>query len=133
MSVETVAGKFVELCNQGKNFEVMRTMYSPDIVSVEGDGTETAGQQRVIRKSEAYGESNTIHGQTLRGPFFCGDRNAAAGQFAVFHTLDLTPKAGGGGGGRVTIEEVALYTVKGEQITREEFFYDEPLWPVAGQ
>src|ERR1051326_6093015 len=44
MSVRTVAARFVELCNQGKNFDVMRTMYAPDIVSVEGDGRETAGQ-----------------------------------------------------------------------------------------
>jgi hypothetical protein len=29
MSVQTTARKFVELCNQGKNFDVMRTMYAP--------------------------------------------------------------------------------------------------------
>ena len=126
MSVESVALKFAELCNQGKNFEVMRTMYSPGMVSVEGDGRETIGRDAVIRKSEAYGRENTIHGQTLRGPFFRGDRTAKAGQFAVFHTLDVTLAAGGG---CATIEEVALYTVDGEQITREEFFYDEPHWP----
>jgi hypothetical protein len=44
MTIQTLARQFVELCNQGKNFDVMRTMYAPDIVSVEGDGTETAGQ-----------------------------------------------------------------------------------------
>ena len=126
MSVETVALKFAELCNQGRNFEVMRTMYAPDMVSVEGDGRETVGRDAVVRKSEVYGQENKIHGQTLRGPFFRGDRNAGAGVFAVFHTLDVTLKSGGR---RATIEEVALYTVDGEQITREEFFYDEPNWP----
>ena len=45
MSLQTVAREFVDLCNQGRNFDVMRTMYAPDIVSVEGDGSETAGQQ----------------------------------------------------------------------------------------
>jgi hypothetical protein len=54
MSVQTVAGKFMELCNQGKHFEVMRTMYAPEMVSVEGDGKETVGQQPVIRKSEIW-------------------------------------------------------------------------------
>ena len=130
MSVETVAEKFVELCNQGKNFEVMRTMYAPEMVSVEGDGRQTVGRQAVIRKSEAYGETYQIHGQSLRGPFFRGDRSAEAGEFAVFHTLDVTPATGGD---RVTIEEVALYTVNGDQITREEFFYDAPLWPATIQ
>ena len=36
MSVQTVAGKFIELSQQGKHFEVMRTMYAPEMVSVEG-------------------------------------------------------------------------------------------------
>ena len=37
------------------------------------------------------------------------------------YTLDVTRKSSGQ---RQTIEEVALYTVKGDKITREEFFYD---------
>ena len=43
MSVQSVADRFVELCRQGKNFDVMRTMYAPNIVSVEGDGKERKG------------------------------------------------------------------------------------------
>jgi hypothetical protein len=31
MSVQTVAHKFVELCRQGKNFDVMRTMYAATV------------------------------------------------------------------------------------------------------
>src|SRR5262245_46982744 len=99
MSVETAARKFVELCKQGKNFDVMRTMYAPDIVSVEGDGKETRGQQPVVQKSESWGSHNTIHGETLRGPFFNGGN-----QFAVHFTFDITRKATGK---RETIEEVA--------------------------
>lgn len=40
MSVRTVAGKFMELCSQGKHFEFMRSFYAPEIVSVEGDGKQ---------------------------------------------------------------------------------------------
>ena len=54
MSLKSVATQFVELCSQGKNFDVMRTMYSPNIVSVEGDGKETKGQAPVIKKSEIW-------------------------------------------------------------------------------
>jgi len=72
MSVRTVASKFVELCRQGKNFDVMRTMYAPDIVSVEGDGKETAGQGPVIKKSEDWVSDKTFHGETVAGPFFNG-------------------------------------------------------------
>ena len=117
MSVETTARKFVELCNQGRNFDVMRTMYAPDIVSVEGDGKETVGQQPVIRKSEIWQGNNAIHGEKVRGPFFNGPD-----QFAVHFTFDVTRNASGE---RVTIEEVGLYTVgKDDRITREQFFYD---------
>lgn len=116
MSIRTIATKFVEMCNQGKNFEVMRTMYAPDIVSVEGDGKETAGQQPVIKKSEIWQGNNTIHGEKVLGPFFNGPD-----QFAVHFTFEVTPKATGK---RVTLEEVGVYTVKGDKITREQFFYD---------
>ena len=117
MSLETVARKFVEMCNQGKNFEVMRTMYAPDIVSVEGDGRETKGQQPVIRKSEIWQGNNSIHSEVVRGPYFNG-----AHQFAVHFTFDVTRKANGT---REAIEEIGLYTVgKDDKITREQFFYD---------
>ena len=53
------------------------------------------------------------------GPFFNG---ANPDQFTVFFTLDVTPKATGK---RITLEEVAIYTVnKRDQITREQFFYE---------
>ncbi|HEY7088727.1 MAG TPA: nuclear transport factor 2 family protein [Tepidisphaeraceae bacterium] len=120
MSLQFVAEKFVELCNQGKNFDVMRTMYAPDIVSVEGNGEETAGQQPVIRKSERWVEENIFHGEKVRGPFFSTKSTAGDGQFAVYFTLDVTRKDTGE---RVTLEEVALYTVKNDKITREQFYF----------
>ena len=120
MSLQTVARKFVELCSQGKNFDVMETMYAPDIVSVEGNGEETAGQGPVIEKSKRWVAVNTFHGEKVRGPFFCGGTDSE-GRFAVYFTLDITRKSTGQ---RLTLEEVGLYTVKNDKITREEFFYD---------
>jgi len=124
MSVETIALKFRELVNQGKHFEVMRTMYAPEMVSVEGDGKETVGKEPVIRKSEVWQGKNIIHGGKLLGPFFCGDANASSGRFAVHLWIEFTPKAGGQ---RVTHDEIGLYTVKNDMITREEFFYVGPF------
>jgi hypothetical protein len=119
MSVQTVGKKFVELCRQGKNFDVMRTMYSLTIVSVEGDGKETAGQGPVIKKSENWASDKAFNGETVAGPFFNG---ANPDQFVVYFTLDITPKATGK---RITREEVGVYTVnKEDKITREQFFYD---------
>ena len=121
MSIQTVAGRFMELCNQGKHFEVMRTMYSPNMVSVEGDGKETVGKEAVIHKSEVFQGNNAIQSQDLRGPFYCGDANASSGRFGVYSSIVFSPKAGGE---RVAHEEVGLYTVKSDMITREEFFYN---------
>jgi hypothetical protein len=99
----------------------MRSFYAPEIVSVEGDGREFVGKEPVIHKSEIFQGNNTFHGQDLRGPFFCGDANAGSGRFAVYTALEFSPKAGGQ---RVKHEEVGLYTVKNDLVTREEFFYD---------
>jgi hypothetical protein len=120
MRIQTVAHKFAELCRQGKNSDVMRTMYSPTIVSVESDGKQTAGQQPVIKKSDDRVADHIFHGETVAGPFFNG---ANPDQFAVHFTFDLTRKATGK---RFAFEEVAIYTVdKDDKITREQFFNDE--------
>jgi len=124
MSVRNVAGKYMELCRQGKHFEFMRAFYAPEMVSVEGDGREFVGREPVIRKSEVFQGNNTIHSQNLRGPFFLGDADASAGRFGVYVSIEFSPKAGGK---RVTHEEVGLYTVKNDTVTREEFFYDGPF------
>ena len=52
----------------------------------------------------------------MRGPFFSGP-----GQFAVHYVFEVTPKATGK---RTTLEEVGVYWVRDEKITREQFFYD---------
>jgi hypothetical protein len=97
MSLQTIASQFVELCNHGKNFDVMHAMYAPDIVSVEPNGEETASKTLVIQKSERFQAQNPISGEKVRGPFFNG------------------PK-------QITVEEVGVYTVKDNKITREQFF-----------
>ena len=117
MSVRALGTRFVELCRKGKNFDVMHEMYDPDIVSVEGDGKETAGQAQVIKKSEDWVSDKTFHGETVAGPFYNG---ANPNQFVVYFTLDITPKATGK---RITREEVGVYTVKNDLITREQFFH----------
>lgn len=120
MDLQTLAKQFVEMCNQGKNFDVMNTMYSDDIVSVEADGREVVGKGPVIQKSKTWAANNEIHGGKCVGPYFSSQR-AEDGQFAVTFHFEITPKATGK---RITAEEVGLYTVKGGKITREQFFYE---------
>ncbi len=116
MTLQTLARQFVDLCNQGKNFDIMRTMYDPEIVSVEASGAETVGQTPVIQKSERWAAANTIHGAKVIGPYFNGPS-----EFAVHFTFEVTPKATGV---RTTLQEVGVYTVKGDKIIRERFYYE---------
>jgi hypothetical protein len=116
MSIQTLAKRFVELCNQGKNFDVMKEMYSDDIVSVEAGGRQVAGKEAVIQKSVVWAGGLTLHGETVRGPFFHGDN-----EFAVIFNFDVTPKSTGK---RQTQEEVGVYTVKDDKIVREAFYYE---------
>ena len=83
MSLQTLAHQFVDLCNQGKNFDVMEMMYAPDIVSVEAEGQQWAGKGPVIQKSRDWAKVNTFHGEQVRGPYLNGDPNANSGQFTV--------------------------------------------------
>lgn len=118
MSLRTVADQFVLLCRQGKNFDVMETLYDPHIVSVEGDGKETKGKAPVIQKSRDWVSDKTFHGETVAGPFYNG---ANPDQFSVYFTLDITPHATHQ---RITLQETAIYTVKNDLITREQFWFD---------
>ena len=117
MSLQTVGRKFVDMCNAGKNFDVMREMYAPDIVSVEGDGKETVGKGPVIKKSEDWVSDKDFTGENVLGPYFNGPN-----QFAVHFTLKVTIKATGQ---KLSLNEVGVYTVNAkDEITREQFFYD---------
>lgn len=121
MDIRAVGERLVELCNQGKNFDVMHTMYAEDIVSVEPTGKATAGKGAVIKKSEVWAAGVTIHGETVAGPFFHG-----ADKFATQTTFEVTRKATGE---RVKLDEVTVYTVNGEGlITREVFYFGGDQW-----
>jgi hypothetical protein len=121
MSVRKIAQKYMELCNRGKHFDFMRGYYAPEMVSVEGDGREFVGKEKVIHKSEVFQGENDIHSQDLRGPFFLGDADSNSGRFGVYAAIEFSPK---GGGTRQKHEEVGVYTVKNDAVTREEFYYD---------
>ena len=119
MTTSEVAARFVELCSQFKNFDAMKELYADDIVSVEASprpngSLETAGKAAVIEKSAGWAGATEIHGGSITGPYLLQDR------FAVNFAFEVTPKATGK---RLSVQEIAVYTVANGKITREEFFY----------
>lgn len=119
MTTQEVADKLVTLCKERKNFDAMQQLYADNIVSVEAverktGSFETAGKAAVIQKSKDWAAAHEIHGGAVDGPFVGVDK------FAVIFDFEVTPKATGK---RVTVREVAVYTVANGAIVREEFLY----------
>ena len=119
MTALEIGTKLVDLVKAHKNQEAMETLYHPNIVSVEagapaGQNVEAKGLPACVEKGKMFQQRMEVHGGTVDGPFPNGNR------FAVLYDYDVTPRAGGS---RMHMKEVALYTVEGDKIVREEFFY----------
>jgi hypothetical protein len=119
----TVGKKLVELCRQGKNLEAVETLYSPNIVSIEGMSSPAMparmeGIEAIKGKNQWWLDNHDVHSAETEGPWPHGDR------FIVRFKYDVTSKAGPMAGKRMSLDETALYTVKDGKIIQEEFFYD---------
>ena len=122
----TVGKKLAEMCNQGKNLDAIKSLYSDDIESVEAmdcpeaDMPQTmTGKQAILGKNRWWLDNHEVHESTATGPFPNGDK------FIVLFKIDVTPKAGAGpmAGQRMQMQEAGLYTVDNGKIVKEEFFY----------
>lgn len=120
MTTQEVANTLVKLCSEGKFEEATKTLYSPDIVSVEasappGGSRESKGLEAVIAKGEWWTANHEVHSAIVEGPLVAGSH------FAVVFRLDVTfkPEAK-----RFKMEEVAVYKVADGKVVYEEFFYN---------
>ena len=119
MTTAQIANKLVELCKQGKHLEA-RSLYANDAVSVEafappGMDRVSRGLAAIQAKGEWWNANHEIHSATVAGPWPLEDR------FIVGFRFEVTNKPSGR---RMTMEEMALYTVQDGKIVREEFFYN---------
>ena len=117
MTTEEVAKKLVELCDKGEYEEATRTLYDPEIVSVEprpmGDmPPEIHGLDAVCAKTKWWLENHEVHSTKATGPFVARDT------FVVRFDIDLTEK---NSGQRFQGSEVGIYKVKDGRVVREEF------------
>ncbi len=119
MTTLDVAKKYFELCKSHQNHQIFETLFSPDIVSVEagappGVAPETRGVKAVAEKGKTWMENHEVHSSSVDGPWPHGDR------FIIHFSFDVTNKPSGR---RFQMEEAGLFTVLGDKIVREEFFY----------
>jgi hypothetical protein len=120
MNALEVGKKLVQFCKQNKNLESVNTLYSPDIVSVEAGAPNNGdrvskGIEAVRAKNTWWTENHEIHSAETFGPFPHGDD-----KFAVRFVYDITNKPSKK---RMTMEEIAVFTVQNGKVVREEFFY----------
>jgi len=99
-------------------------LYAEDVVNVEagsmaGFDQVTEGKAANLEGTQKWVAMHEIHGGDLKGPYPAGDR------FAIWSSMDVTPKEGPTAGQRMQGAEVGVYTVNAAgKISRVEWFYD---------
>jgi hypothetical protein len=121
MSTESIAKRLIELCRQGQGDQAQQELYAEDVISVEMDGlpngapSRVEGMPAVREKSKQFrADIVEVHGRTVSDPVVVGT------WFALTMTMDVTFRERG----RVNLEEVCVYRVRGDKIVQEQFFYD---------
>ena len=120
MSTLDVANDLIALCKEGKFAESGEKYWAEDVVSVEagappGGDPASHGKDSARGKGEWWANAHETHTIGVEGPWVNGD------QFTVRFTMDITVKATGA---RLTMDEIALYTLKNGKIAEERFFYN---------
>ncbi len=119
MTLLEIANELVAGCRENRTRDNLEKLYAPDAVSVEaadmGQGRETRGLDGIRAKHDWWDSAMEVHEAHVSDPMPHGDD-----RFAVIFRIRAEEK---GSGEPVDMEEVALYTVAGGKITREEFFY----------
>jgi hypothetical protein len=120
MSTQDIANDLVALCKAGKFAESGEKYWADDVLSVEagapgGGDPASRGIEAARGKGAWWSANHDIHGVEVEGPYVNG------GQFVVHFKMDVTPKASGQ---RMTMDEMAVYTIKNGKIAEERFFYN---------
>jgi ketosteroid isomerase-like protein len=119
MSTQDVAQDLVSMWKAGQFGESGEKYWADDVVSVEPGGPAgmdpvSHGKDAARGKGEWWASTHEVHGVEVEGPWVNGD------QFIVRFKMDVTVKDGGQ---RITMDETALYSIKGGKIAEERFFY----------
>jgi ketosteroid isomerase-like protein len=118
MTTTEVAEKLVQYCREGKHTQAIDELYADNIVSREVAGSPmevVEGKEAVKGKTEYwYSTVQEVHSGVVSDPIVTGNF------FAVTMEMDVTYKEGG----RMPMNEIAVYEVKDGQIVSEQFFYN---------
>ena len=115
MSTLTVAKRLIELCKDGKFLQAQHELYDDKIISIETDGSRTAGAAYMNLKEKRFLSSvERFQNIEFSEPLIAGN------YFTVVLKMELETK----NSGYVFMEEICVYKVEGEKIIFEQFFRD---------
>ena len=119
MTFNEVAAELVAGCRENRTVANLDTLYAQDAVSVEaadmGNGRETHGIAGIKGKHEWWDSAFEVLEANVSDPMPNGED-----RFAVIFEMKTKNKETGV---VEDMKEVALYTVSGDKICKEEFFY----------
>jgi ketosteroid isomerase-like protein len=118
LTTEEIAAKFDELAQQEKWFEIQEAFFSEDVKSIDPPHSPymgfAEGKEAVRRKGEDFVKKiRALHSAHTTAPVVGGNH------FAVGRNVDITTEDHG----RIRIDQVMLYEVRGGKIISERFFY----------
>ena len=118
MTIQEVAAKLVGYCREGKFDSAQKELYATDATSIEppdSPGFQTVtGLDKIIEKGEKFRAMvEEVHSSSVSDPQIAGD------YFSMALLFDVTLK----GMGRVNLDEICVYCVKGGKVVSEHFFY----------
>lgn len=119
MTTHDIANELVRLCSERKFEEAVRSLYSPEIVSMEagappGMSRESKGLDAVLAKGAWWAANHDVHSIGVEGPLVAGSHFTVAFKIAGLFKPDNRT---------FQMDEIAVYQVSGGKIVREEFFY----------
>ena len=117
MTTKDISDDVVALAKAGDLDGIGARYWSDDIVSCEamdGPMARIEGKAGVEAKGAWWNGAHDVHSVETYGPWVNGD------QFGVRWVMDVTQKESGN---RMTMDEIALYTVRNGRIVEERFFY----------
>jgi hypothetical protein len=118
MSTKEIAARFNELAQQEKWFEIQEELFADDVKSIDPENSPyfgyAEGKEAVRKKGMDWvSKVEAAHHLSTTTPII------AENHFAVGRKVDITVK----GFGRIVMDEIMMYEVRGGQIISEQFFY----------
>ena len=126
MTTQEVANQLVKFCREGKFDECIQQLYSPEIISIEPEGSPldstVQGFDAISKKAEQWHEMvEEFHSSEISDPI------VAENFFAITMKSKVTLK---GADHPMDMDEVCIYHVENGKVIKEQFFYTPMPEPV---